>query len=233
MTNPYVISLQSLMEEAVATPERKNLTGNVSVIEDLFSEKNRTALKQHFPGVLAFLGFHPGVDSGIISYISSGSLSSDSGLNILVLFTLGTSATSPIELNDQAFNKWIKLDTSVQPSYTLIRSMFHDPATLVFPGVIFFEDFLQDQNPVYVPITDAANEDAVRKQMRQLFAIAEKAYAISEKGFLDHLAQTLQKEHLAYERGRDMSAKEWFVNAFRSIGKHFGDIVSVIQLFKP
>jgi len=224
------------MEEALASEGVKYATGNVKTIEELFSEKNIAVLKQHFQGVFAFLGFHPKVDTGITSYICSGSITSDSGPDILVLFTLDTPATSPVELESQSFKKWIELDTRVHPSYTIIRDMFKDPVALPFPGIVFFEDFMQLQNPIYIHISDSSNEDAVRQQMRLLFSLTEKAYNVSlesGKGFLDILAESLQKNRLPYERGHDISAREWFVNAFRIIGKHFGDIVSVVQLFKP
>ena len=236
MSDIYVISLQSLMEEALAEEHVKYLTGNVKAVEELFSEKNMAVLKRHFQGIFAFLGFHPKVDTGITSYICSGSISSNSGSDIMVLFTLNTPATSPVELENQWFKKWIELETSVHPSYTITRNMFMDPVVLPFPGIIFFEDFLQVQNPIYIHITESSSEDGVRQQMRLLFALAEKAYNVSlesGKGFLDTFALNLQKNHLPYERGRDISAREWFVNAFRIIGKHFGDIVSVVQLFKP
>lgn len=236
MSDTYVISLQSLMEEALSNEKVKHLTGNVKAIEELFSEKNMANLKQYFQGVFAFLGFHPKVDAGITSYLCSGSISSDSGSDILVLFVLDTPATSPVELENQSFKKWMDLETSVHPSYTLIRSMFNDPVALLFPGIIFFEDIQQMQNPVYIHISDSSNEDAVKQQMRLLFALAQKASSdslASRKSFLNLFAQSLQRNHLAYERGHDISAREWFVNAFRIIGKHFGDIVSVVQLFKP
>src|SRR5579884_912756 len=101
MTKVFVISLQTLLEGTLTDPLAKHAEGNIRAIEDLFSEENRNSLKQHFPGVFAFLAFHPGVDSGITSYIRSGSLSSDSGQNILVLFTFDSGATSPTLLRDQ------------------------------------------------------------------------------------------------------------------------------------
>ncbi|HZO70922.1 MAG TPA: hypothetical protein VFB60_01895 [Ktedonobacteraceae bacterium] len=42
-------------------------------------EKNQKALEANFPGVFAFIGFHPAVDKNVTSYLQSGSLSSDSG----------------------------------------------------------------------------------------------------------------------------------------------------------
>lgn len=235
MSRVYVLSLQTQLEEAVAG-ERKNLSGNVTVPEQLFQEQNQQALEANFPGVFAFIGFHPAVDKNVTSYLQSGSLSSDSGSNILVLFTLDTHATSPVSLNAGSFQRWISLDTSVQPSYTLIRSMFKDPTVLTFPGVVFFEHFIQSQNPVYVPLPDISSEDAVRQHMRKVFALAEKVYLLSHKknkSFLDRFAQALLAEKISYERGGDISAREWFVKALRFLNERRGDIVSIVQLFKP
>ncbi len=234
MTRVVVVSLQTLLEDALASPH-KNLAGDVRAIEDLFSPENRKVLKQHFPGIFAFLSFHPGADSGITSYIRTGTLSSDAGQNIMALFTFDSRATAPTVLRDQSFRSWLALTTTVHPSYTLVRSMFKDPVVLNFPGVIFFEDFLQEQNPIYIHISDSSNEDAVRQQMRSLFALANKAYQSSwETGnnFLDLFAQALQKERIDYERGRDVSLREWFVNAFRILSDKTSDIVSIVSLFK-
>ncbi|SRR6266487_562995 len=234
MTRPFVISLQTLLEGALAGPP-KNLEGHVRSIEDLFSPVNRQALEQHFSGVFAFLGFHPGTDGGITSYVRSGTLSSDSGQNILVLFTFDSRVTSPTMLRDQTFRSWLTLTTTVHPSYTLVRSMFKDSVVLNFPGIIFFEDFLQNQNPVYIHIAESSNEEAVRTQMRGLFAIANKAYQSSwetQKNFLDLFAQALQKEKIYYERGNDVSLREWFISAFRFLSARTSDIVSIVSLFK-
>lgn len=235
MSRVYVLSLQTQLEEAVAGAH-KNLAGNVTVPEQLFQEKNQKALEANFPGVFAFIGFHPAVDKNVASYLQSGSLSSDSGSNVLVLFTLDTYATSPVSLNARSFQRWISLDTAIQPSYALIRSMFKDPAVLTFPGVVFFEHFIQSQNPVYTPLPDISSEDAVRQHMRKVFAHAEKAYQLSHKknkGFLDRFAQALLAEKIPYERGGDTSAREWFVKALRFLDERRGDMVSIIQLFKP
>ena len=235
MSRTYVVSLQTLLEEAVAG-ESKNLTGNVKAPEQLFLKENTAILKASFPGAFAFIGFHPSVDKNVTAYIQSGSLSSDSGLNILVLFILDTYASSPVSLNTRSFQHWIDLDTTVHPSYTLIRSMFKDPAVLTFPGISFFEDFIQTQNPVYVPIIDASSESVVRQHLRKVFALSEKAYQASlekDKGFLDLFAQALLKEQISYERGHDISAREWFIKVFRFINERRADIVSIIQLFKP
>ena len=232
MTDTYVISLQTLLEEALAT-EQKNFTGNVRDLEEIFSEKNWKVLKNTFPGVFAFLGFHPSVDKSITSYVCSPSISSDSGADILVLFTLNDFATSPTIVDNEILTQ-LKIDINVHPSYTLIRHMFKDPAVLNFPGIIFFEDLLQVQNPIYLHISDTSSEDTVRQQMRQFFALADKAYQItsrSDKSFMNNFALTLQKEQIPYERGSDISMREWLVYAFRLIWKYKGDIVSVIKLF--
>lgn len=235
MTSPLIVSLQTLLEQTQTEPSQKNLTGNIRAIEDLFSSENRKTLDRFFQGAFVFLGFHPGVDTGVTSYIRSGSLSSDAGSNLLVLFTLDSRIPSPVALRNQSFEKWMIVDTAVHPSYTLIRSMFKDPVTLNFPGIIFLEDLLQNQNPVYVHILAPSDENAVRQQMRQLFALADKAYQLSvesQKNFLDLLALSLQKERIDYERGSDISAREWLINAFRFIRARSGDIVSIVNLFK-
>ena len=148
---------------------------------------------------------------------------------------LNTSATAPTVLKDQQLRDWLIVGNDVHPSSTVIKSLFKDPRALRFPGIILFEDVAQRQNPVYVPISNATDENAVRIQMRQICALAEKAYqetATDRNNFLNRVAQALQKERIDYERGRDISVRECFTNAFRFIHERLGDIVSIVSLFK-
>lgn len=230
----FVISLQTLMEQTQVKPGIERATGNIAVIDQLFVEENREALKESFPGVFAFLAFHPSVDKGIVSLIKSGFLSSESGGNILVLFTFDSQAKSAVPITDDSFSRWLSLDTSVNPSYLFIRDLFKDSVALKFPGIVFFEDFIKTQNPVYVSIEEADNDVAVARQLRGIFSFAEKAFQDtrgSRKSFSDAIAENLRSANIGYERGKDVSAKEWFTKVFRSIYDKRGDIVTIVKLF--
>src|SRR5215472_10903514 len=129
-----VISFRTLIQEAMAPPGEKRLSGNIRSTEQLLKTESLSLLEQQHRGPFAFLAFHPEADRPITEYIQQGSLASDSGPNILALFTLSGEATFPTRLTPSSFGDWLEIDSSSHPSYQLIRFLFEPEPVPPLPG---------------------------------------------------------------------------------------------------
>jgi len=229
-----VLSLSSLIDEAIADENIKNLSGNVSSFDKLLRKESLALLEKKHNGLFAYLAFHPGSDKNITEYIRQGSLSSDSGTNILVLFTLDAEAKWATPISSQTFGSWIDIDSAIHPSYELIRIMFSKTTIPPLPGIVFFERFSTERDPVYVSLQGITTSEQTRDLLRTSFSLANNAFKSSrEKGdFADIFSIELQKKKIAHQKAGKISMSEWLVKAYQVVWNNKGDIVSAVGLFK-
>ena len=148
----FVLSLQTLIVQAVESFEPHKYTGNILSVEEFLREENIEKLEAKFPGLFAYLAFHPQVDQPIVDYISAGSLPSDSGSQILVLFVLDQSAKWPLPLTKKSFGGWLEVDRGVHPSYEIIKMLFQGHPTPPLPSIAYFERFTVEREPIFVSL---------------------------------------------------------------------------------
>ncbi|MFJ1707463.1 hypothetical protein [Kitasatospora sp. NPDC088346] len=223
------LSLATILEEALS--EHKNLTGNISDIEELLKPEN-LARVQELAKVFAFLAFHPAADAGVCDYVRSGTLADDSGPDVLALFNLEAPAPTPTPVGDQAFAAWLQVDSGTHPSYRMVHDLFAEASVPPLPGLLFFyADWASKTGAVYVPLGGAEAEADVRTLARQVFAMAAKvADPADSRKALDRLCVALSKERIDYRKTRRASMKEWLITSFRFVTEHGGDIVSAVGL---
>lgn len=230
-----VVSLTTLVQEAAASGDAKHLSGNIQNAADLFNDANLERLDAQYAGVFAYLAFYPATDQPIVEYIKQGSLASDSGPRILVLFTLDSQASSATSLPQNAFGSWLQLDASEHPSYRLIRTLFGQKATPPLPGIAFLPQLTGEHEVAYVPLQGLSDAAAVRDKLRTLFSVADHTYQElrgdqPRSQFTDRFAVQLQKDRVPFETSGSTSLSEWLVRGYQFVGDHAGDIVSVAQL---
>lgn len=229
-----VISLNTMIEEAVSS-EAKQLSGNIQSFDDLLKKESLDLLEKHYNGLFAYLAFHPASDQIIVDYVRKGTLSSDSGPNILVLFTLDSEAKWTKAINEKSFGQWLKFDTSNHPSYQLVRVLFANKRVPPLPGIVVFERFTTNREPVYVSLQGLSDEQQVRETLRTVFSFADYAYRNTREkpgsSFADIFSVELQKKNLPYHKMGSTSMMEWLVRAYQIVLKYKGDIVGVIGLF--
>lgn len=227
-----VLSLTTILQEAAADPEWKHLSGNIRSLDDLLKPANWRVLEECHDGMFAFLAFHPAVDSGLVAYVRSGTLASDSGPNILTLFTLDAQARWPTSITNSSFESWLALDTSSHPSYEMIRILFEPQTVPPLPGIVFFDSFALETKAVYVNLSDGAEEQAVRTYLREWFALADKAWRDSKTKsadtFANRLSVALQAKNLTYFVTGRTSIREWLVQGMRFVEARGADIVAPI-----
>jgi hypothetical protein len=226
-----ILSLSTVIQEAVAETGLKKLSGNIRSLDELLKPENLAILDERHTGLFAFLAFHPGVDEAVASYVRGGSLASDAGPDTLVLFMLDAEARSAAPLSDNAFGSWLALDTSIHPAYQLVRWLVEPKAPPALPGIVFFKRFTQPDEAVYVSLHGLADAKAVGEQLRNVFSIAERSLRSERQSFAARFAVELQQRKLKYQRSGSTSLREWLVRAYQLAGEHAGDIVSVLGLF--
>lgn len=231
----FVLSITKIIEEAVSSDASKNLSGNIESFDALFRKESLDLLEERHKGLFAYLAFHPRTDEAIVAYMMKDTLSSDSGPNILVLFTLDGDAKWATAINENSFGKWMNLDTTIHPSYQLIRILFANKPVPPLPGIAFFERFTTNREPVYVSLQGLKSEAQVLETLRTIFSLAEHAFIKSKEkpgtSFADSFSVELQKKKLQYYKLGPTSMMEWLVKAYQTVLDNKGDIVSAIGLF--
>lgn len=231
-----VISLTTQLEEAIAAPGVKNASGNIRSFEEFLAPEALVQLEKQHAGIFAFLAFHPRSDRVVTEYVKSGTLASDSGSRILVLFTLDASARFPSRIGHQSFQRWLDLDAEVHPAYQMVRERFLPERVPPLPGIILFGSFSVAAECLYVGLADAEKPEDVRQRLRQLFSLAEESFLQKHSGepgsWVGPLAVKCQGAGLSYIRSGSSSTREWLARAYRFLAEHKGDLVSVLSLFK-
>jgi hypothetical protein len=228
-----VLSFTTLIEEAIADPNVKKASGNVRSFDDLLRPENLEQLERHHEGLFAFLAFHPEADSTVAEYVRSGTLASDSGPRLLVLFTLDSAARFPVRLGSNAFQSWLDLDAEVHPAYQMVRMMFLPGRIPPLPGILFFGSFAVP-DCIYVSLADVTELEPLRQRLREVFSLADhslrKGGSGGREGWSDALGTQLQKDGIDYVRSTSISPREWLLRGYQFVRDHRGDLVSMLGL---
>jgi hypothetical protein len=227
-----VVALSSIIQQAAADPRLKNLSGNVRAFDELLKPEHLRDLEAQHPGIFAFLAFHPGADEAIADYVRQGSLGSDSGPSVMVLFTLDSRARWPKAVGAASFASWLQVDAGEHPAYEMVRMLFAGRPSPILPGIAFFEALSGEHNPVYASMDQLRDPQAVRQWLRLAFSRAEEAHraAGGVPGTCDRLAAALARHGVPYQRPGSTSLREWLARAYRLADQHKGDIVAVAKL---
>jgi hypothetical protein len=233
----YGLSLSKILQEAGITEGRnkiRHLSGGIKNIEQLLQPEVIGKLESLHVGVFSFLAFHPNVDTDILAYVEKGSLASDSGRQIMVLFIGSSEIRSPrrIEKSDLELN--LDLDTTVHPAYIAVEALFSGKKVDV-PGLVFFNHLLQPTNSIYVPLSEPRSLKEVTVLCRKIFSIATNAFNASNKtrqDYIERFAVQLEKKRVRYYRSQKTSFREWLIKICNTIYDHRGDIISVVPLLK-
>ena len=232
-----VASIVSLIEGSVAAQDQKtsgstrnNFGGEVSDPARLFSRDSLRALEAEYPGVISLVAFHPVHDKAVFDYIASGVIQRDSGDNVLVLFTLGTSATRPRVVTTGLLAGWVDIPADDHPSYQLVRDLF--PLTLPqLPGVVFLRRLSDPTEPVYVSLAHASDSAACAALLADCYRRATESYNATRDDvdqFATQFCQSLALGGVAYERSGPMSELEWLYRAYHFLKQHAGDLVAIV-----
>jgi hypothetical protein len=222
------ISFTTLLEESVANHSFSRASGNVMGFDRLLKAESFAALEQAHPGIFAFLAFHPGVDTAVANYVREGTLGSDSGPRILVLFTLDAEiriADLQLTVDD------VEIDAGVHPAYQMVRILFAPKAPPALPGIIFINQFTEGGGAVYSQLDNLPDASAVRERLRTLFAMAEKSMGTdgNRRKFISVFASSLQAGQLPYSTSSKTSLREWLIRSLQFVVKYRSDLVAVLS----
>jgi hypothetical protein len=231
-----VVYLRILIEQASADKDIKHLAGAIRSFDELVKPENLDRLAEQSPGILAYLAFHPVADTPVADYVKNGSLSSDSGNRILVLFTADKADWTPGYIDAAAVMAvpGVTIESGIHPSYTMIRLLFEPAPSPPLPGIAFFKGFSADAEAVYISLAGLESSLQVTERLRTVFSlVTEVGYPAPVGKFADKVSVALQKRRLPYVRSGSKSLREWFVRGYQVIYDHRSDIVAVAGLFIP
>ncbi|MFN0101244.1 MAG: hypothetical protein ACKV2U_04035 [Bryobacteraceae bacterium] len=223
--------MSKLIDEAVYLHDKgtKNLAGSITRPEDLV--RNARALESLHKGMFAFLAFHPGTDKEVFEYVEKGSLPSDSGPNILVLFFSATEIRMPRIISPKDLGLGINLDLNVHPAYEFTKWLFPVDTMLKLPGLIFFDRVFDVVDAIYLPLSKRSTVSEVAEFCRSAFVLADAVVTQRQRGepiSFDSLSFELKSNGIEYSRTGSASAGEWLLSAYGFAKKHGGTIASVI-----
>lgn len=228
-----VLSLENILEAAVADRSTKNLSGYIHDVEQLLTKENLRKLEIAHDGIFAFLAFHPKLDTAMTDYVQKGSLSADAGSNIFAMFVLDQSANTPQRITDESFKNWLTIDEQQLPSYEIVRRLFEqNPPPL--PGVAFIEKLSDQSEPVFVSFQGKGTVEEVGAFARKVFYIASQTYNKNRKDqeeFVLGFCARLTQERIEYYRTSQKTIMEWLIFAYNLAKANVGTLVSVVQLF--
>jgi hypothetical protein len=228
-----VVPLRVVIEEANAAEGIKHLEGEINSFQQLLQPGSLEQLVAASPGLLAYLAFHPQADTSVAEYVKHGSLGSDSGSRILVLFA-ADAASWTIKRSDDAslFSvPGLTVNSEVHPSYEMIKTLFAPAPSPPLPGIVFFQDFAENSEAVYASLAGLETSLQVTERMRTIFSVVEaSAFPGKPERFADSVSVALEKHRLAHARSGPKSLREWFVHGCQAIYDHRGDILAVAAL---
>lgn len=221
------IPLAALIEEAIADHRFKQLSGQVTSFDQLMAEDSLITLEQEYSVVFAFLAFHPAADAVVADYVKEGTLGSDSGTKILVLFTLETATRAAGPAPNVP---GVLIDSGIHPAYEMVRTLFAPKPPPPLPGIIFVSTFSGDPQAVYAHLDGIADPAAMRARLRQVFALAEKAFGPEEnrEKFAGSFAAALQQAQLPHSQSGRTSMREWLIRTAQFAAKYRSDLVAII-----
>jgi hypothetical protein len=225
------ISLSKLIDEAayLEDPNSKRLAGSITNSVDF--ERNRRVLQSFHRGLFSFVAFHPGVDASVAEYIEKGSIASDSGPNIMVLFYSAKDIRFPRPVGPKDLNIGVDFDLNIHPAYEFVQWLLPGKSVPAFPGLIFMDGVVDSIEAVYVPIAKHSTSAEVADFCRSVFALANRLVKDTAAGqplSLDSFSVALKKSEIEYTRSGDASMGEWLVVAYQFSKKHGATIVSLI-----
>ena len=226
------LSLSKLVDEAAYLQDEssKNLSGSITDPENF--ERNASALESLHRGSFSFIAFHPRTDPAVAEYIERGSLASDSGPNILVLFFSAAEMRFPRNITPNDVNLGVTLDTEVHPAYQFTERLFPTGVRPKLPGLLFFDHVLDANEAVYVPILKQSTAIEVGDFCRSVFILVDdvvKRHKPWERVSFDDLSTTLKSKGIEYSRTGETSIGEWLIVAYGFAKKNAGTIVSVVS----
>jgi hypothetical protein len=235
-----VISLASLIESSVhdtrssGTISFENAAGQIQDFDKLLNPQSLAALSQQHNGPFALLAYHPIGDAIIADYLAQGTLASDSGIRVLVLFVVNRKATWPTTISRTMLSGTVRIETGTEQSADLVQRLFKDGGCPLLPGLMFFERFAITE-PVFVELHGLKTPDEVRASIRKFCSWADHAYSTGKTSgatFASEFGLALARENVSYHRTEPKCLYEWIHSGFHTLMKYKQDLVTMIGLMK-
>jgi hypothetical protein len=180
--------------------------------------------------VLAYLAFHPAADAPVAEYVVNGSLNSDSGTKVLVLFTTSTATLLAPNPTPAVSVPGVSIQSGIHPSYEMVRMLFDPRPSPPLPAIVLFKSFVPEAEAVCLSLSGLDSSAKVTERLRMAFAIATEAASKPDDKFANVVSVAFQKQRFPYDRTGRKSLREWFVRGYQLTYDHRGDIEALIPL---
>lgn len=226
------LALSKLIEDARyrQNEKRKDLIGAITDPESF--GQNLAALDTLHSGLFSFVAFHPKLDAPVAEYIEKGSIGSDSGPNILVLFLSTKEMRRAQDITLDYLNLGVTLDPNIHPAYRFASWLFPGGAMPKLPGLVFFDHASNVVKAVYVPIVSCDTAREVADYCKSVFVLADgvvRERRAGEEISIDSLCRKLNSNGIQYSRNGRTSIGEWLVILYGFAKEHAGEIASVVM----
>jgi hypothetical protein len=225
----YGLSFSKILQESVSIAGEKRLSGGIRSLNDLLNSPSFGKLQSSY-NLFCFLAFHPQIDTLVEEYLEKGSIASDSGKQILVLFIANSETRMPTIIKKADLDFGIQIESSIHPAYEAVETLFPGKK-MDLPGLIFFDRFVDAKNSVYISFLGEDSVAKVASLCRSIFSIAQNSYNMSrnqEHDFFNDFCVQLAKKRISYDRTQETSFREWLVKIYNKAADHKSDILTVV-----
>lgn len=206
----------------------KNATGMIRDWEKLLQPETIERLRAQHQGVICYLAFDSLMDTELLNYIQTGSLSSEAGDEVLILFSINKIVESMTMIEEEELKEIIEFDHKENVNHKVLQAYFNDASYQALPGLLIFDNIANSKNSIYVPLNKTAHPQQLDGLRKVLEIIHQQ---IGKRGFksslIDAIATDLVREKLEYEKNNNYSFGEGIILFYRILMKAKSDLISI------
>jgi hypothetical protein len=227
------ISLSALIENIIAEDTRRYI-GNVKDLAELYDETSLRVFEEHQGGAFAFLAFHPTGDASVAKYLKEGTLASDSGRSLLVLFTSFADVDMPQEVTSYTLGSGLVIEAEELPAQQMTNALFGDKGAPPLPGLLVFKSLVEQQEALYFGLDGFATATELRSRLRMIFSLVDHVVKQrnNKSSFAEQLAVLAQRRQLAFVRSGQVSMRQRIVQAYQFLGRHGAELAAALGIGK-
>jgi hypothetical protein len=217
--------LRPLLEALLADPDFSNLTGEVQRANDLLKSDAMARLDARHIGVFALFVFNEKVDHVVAQYLASGSLASDVGVHVFVLYE---SAPKPRRVPSMNMDGLVRVQAE-NPLVAFARVLFPNQH-LTLPGILVVERLSQSGEAVFISLDGDATSFNARIRRILSTVDQESAQRASDRSFAYSLGIKLSAQGVSYLRSGGISYQEQLVGILRTLWESKRDLLAIIPV---
>lgn len=208
----------------------KNATGLIKDVELLLNSNAIESLQKKHKGIFCYLALDTQIDSELYEYIKTGSLASESGDNLIILYSINTNINSIKVIENDKLQDFFDFDYKSNINIEIIQALYGDNLIPSLPGLLVFDNLPNSIKSIYIPFMDSKfgnNLNCLREVIRILRKSCQNDYN-PNKSIIEEVSIQVAISNINYHKNSKYNFKEHIINIYRNLIKIKGDLISLI-----